>query len=114
VKTGEIPSKSSYSPDKFSKGFMDSFKIIGDNIHTVGWGTIISFVGFMWRKSIQAAQKEKAGEAAVAQLNKMATNDFPHLQESLVVLKDRHEESVRILTSIDKNISILVDRSPRG
>ena len=93
---------------------MDSFKAISDNIHTVGWGTIISFVGFMWRKSIQAAQKEKAGEAAVAQLNKMATNDMPHMQESLIDLNKKHDESIRILGSIDKNISILVDRTPRG
>ena len=93
---------------------MDSFKAISDNIHTVGWGTIISFVGFMWRKSIQAAQKEKAGEAAVAQLNKMATNDLPHVQESLTNLNTKHDESVRLLANIDKSISILVDRTPRG
>ena len=89
-------------------------KIVGDNIHTVGWGSVIGFVGFLWRKSIQAAQKEKAGEAAVAQLNKMATNDMPHMQESLVSLNSKHDESVRLLTSIDKGISILVDRTPRG
>ena len=93
---------------------MDSFKAISDNIHTVGWGTIISFVGFMWRKSIQAAQKEKTAEAAVAQLNKMATNDLPHVQESLTNLNTKHDESVRLLANIDKSISILVDRTPRG
>ena len=93
---------------------MNVLKIISDNIHTVGWGTIISFVGFMWRKSIQAAQKEKTAEAAVAQLNKMATNDLPHVQESLTNLNTKHDESVRLLANIDKSISILVDRTPRG
>ena len=93
---------------------MSVLKIISDNIHTVGWGTIIGGVGWAWRRSFQIAQKEKAGEAAITQLNKLATNDFPHLQESMADLSTKHDESVRLLTSMDKNIALLVDRTPRG
>ena len=92
---------------------MDVFKTIGDNIHTVGWGSVIGFIGWAWRRSFQIKEKEKAGENAVAQLNKLATNDFPHMQEALTNLNEKHVESVRLLTNMDKNISILVDRTPR-
>ena len=92
---------------------MNVLKIISDNIHTVGWGAIIGGISWAWRRSFQIAQKEKAGEAAITQLNKLATNDVPHMQESLVNLNTKHDESVRLLTSIDKSISILVDRTPR-
>lgn len=92
----------------------DVLKVVGDNIHVVGWGSVISFIGWAWRRSFQISQKEKAGEVAVVQLNKMATNDLPHMHEALTDLNGKHDESIKILTSIDKNIAILVDRSPRG
>lgn len=93
---------------------MDIPKAIGDNIHVVGWGSVISFIGWAWRRSFQISQKEKSGEIAVAQLNKLATNDFPHMQEALTNLNGKHDESVRLLTNMDKNIALLVDRTPRG
>ena len=92
---------------------MDVFKVVGDNIHTVGWGSVIGFIGWAWRRSFQVREKEKAGEVAVAQVNKLATNDFPHMQESLTDLNKKHDESIRLLASMDRNISILVDRTPR-
>ena len=92
----------------------DVLKVVGDNIHVVGWGSVISFIGWAWRRSFQIKEKEKSGEAAVAQLNKLATNDFPHMQAALTDLNEKHVESIRLLTSMDKNIGLLVDRTPRA
>lgn len=68
--------------------------------------------GFKWWFTREQAQEE--GKKAVEQVNKMATNDLPHLTESSNKTNGHLEEQTKLLINMDKNIALLVDRFPRA
>jgi hypothetical protein len=54
-----------------------------NHIHMVGWGSVVSFVAWLWWKTIRFAttfqEREKAGTKAMEQIDDLATNHFPHI-----------------------------------
>jgi hypothetical protein len=85
-----------------------------DYIHVIGWGTIVSFVVWLWRKSIQISvdytESRKAGNVAISQINDMATNHFPHMQKDLEELNTKTDDGNKSLTQIAQGMAVLVDR----
>lgn len=90
-------------------------KDIIDTIASVG--TVLGFisVGVGWW--ITRRESKQKAETAIAQIDSLATNHFPHMQESLAAVAtnaDRTnrllEEQAKVLTNIDKNIAVLCDR----
>lgn len=82
--------------------------------------TIITIVGFSLGWYVTRKQRQRAGQRAVDQINTLATNHFPHMEQELqdqTVKMDRHENllnrQTELLISMDKNLGILVDRTPR-
>lgn len=82
--------------------------------------TIITIVGFALGWYITRKQRQQAGQRAVDQINTLATNHFPHMEQELqdqTTKMDRHESllnrQTELLISMDKNLGILVDRTPR-
>ena len=89
-----------------------------DTIASVG--TVVGFItaGILWYISRRDSQ-EKA-ETAIAQINLLATNHFPHMQTALENLAQSGQETntllkdqTKILISTDRNIGILMDRGNR-
>ncbi len=90
------------------------FEWVNNHIHMVGWGTVMSFVGWLWWKSIKFAtafsESRKASTNAIEQINDMATNHFPHMEENLKQLNDKTTEGNKSLHDIATGIAVLVDR----
>lgn len=71
-----------------------------NHIHLIGWPTLC-VIAWKVRGYINNASNQFT--KAVGQIDTMATNHFPHMQESLA-------KQDNYLESIDKNISRLADR----
>jgi|SRR5271157_1716034 len=100
------------------------FEWVNNYIHTLGWGVVISFIGWLWWKSIEftksTTQARAKGETAIQQINDLATNHFPHMQKDLGDLSkktdttnDHLAESQKSLSAIATGIAVLVDRGNR-
>lgn len=72
--------------------------------------TIVTIVGFVLGWYVTRKQRQQAGQTAVAQVNKMATNDLPHLYDESVRTNEHLEKQTALLTNMDKSLGILVDR----
>ena len=66
-------------------------------------------VGLGWYMTRQ--KRQDAGKLAVDQINKMATNDLPHLTKAAEESNVHLVKQTELLTSVDKSLAILVDRS---
>ncbi len=90
------------------------FQWVSDNIHMVGWGTIMALAIWVWRKSIEVTvgfkESQKASKTAVAQIDQLATEHFPEMRTNLTALNTKTEKANEILSSIDKGIAVIVDR----
>jgi hypothetical protein len=93
-------------------------KDIIDTIASVG--TVVGFLGafFLWYIS-RRESKEKA-ETAIAQINLLATNHFPHMQMALEALAKSGaetntllKEQTQVLTDTRTDIKIVLDRTTR-
>lgn len=94
------------------------FEFISTHIHMVGWSTITAFVGRLiwltWKGGHLFAEGKERVLAAEANVNKMATNCVPTIQDNIVELNQKADKTTGVLESIDKNIAILVDRGRRN
>jgi len=90
------------------------FEWASDHIHMVGWGTVIALAVWLWRQSInfivEFKESRKASKTAMEQINQLATTHFPQMQANLSGLDEKTQEANKILASIDKGITVLVDR----
>lgn len=97
---------------------IDTMSFLKNHFHELGWTGVLSGAYWFWKKSrkqaVQSAEREKAGKLAVEQVNAMATNHLPHMETALQSLDKKSDDTIQLLTSIDKNIAILVDRTPRS
>lgn len=95
---------------------LDSFVVIG---------TCIGFLYGAWKWSVKNGinvhDRSKEGVQAMEQINKMASNDLPHLYDESKKTNEHLEKQTTILEkmtdsfiSMDTNIKILVDRTPRS
>ena len=98
--------------------FQTPFEVISTAAQLVGWGAVVSFIGWLWRKSIivsvEFSKRQEKGDQAMEQVNKMATNDLPHLFEEGQKTNEHLETQTNLLSSIDRGIAVLVDRRNRG
>jgi len=75
------------------------FEWASNHIHMVAWPTICLIfwkAGNAWRKFLDTAHK------TISQIDNMATNHFPHMEESL-------QKQDGFLQSMDKNIGRMAD-----
>jgi hypothetical protein len=100
------------------------FQFVETHIATVGWGAVLSLVGWLWRMSIkltlQFSQTQAATSKALVQIDTMATTCFPTMQKALKDLNEKQEsangksdKTIEILNEISTGIAVLVDRTPR-
>jgi hypothetical protein len=76
--------------------------------HVVLIVTVLSaVVGFFITRHDRVAESKKAME----QIDKVATNDMPHLTAETQQTNVHLTEQTKLLQSMDKNIALLVDRS---
>jgi hypothetical protein len=79
--------------------------------HIVTGVTVLSILfGYLYTRK----QREADGKKAVEQVNKLATNDVPHLYDESVKTNDHLEKQTVLLANIDRGIAILVDRDRRA
>jgi len=101
---------------------------IKDIIDIVGAiGTPLAIIGALlgaWRFSIKAGiaghDRSKEASQAVAQINDLATNHFPHMQKALEATvvavthgNEKTDKAIEVLSDMKTSLSILVDRTPR-
>lgn len=75
--------------------------------------TIVTILGFIVGWYLTKKQQQRAGQNAVEQVNKMATNDLPHIYEESQRTNEYLAEQSKLLTSMDKSLTVLVDRGRR-
>lgn len=75
--------------------------------------TIITIVGFALGWYVTRKERQQAGQHAVDQVNKMATNDLPHIYEESQRTNTFLAEQSKLLMSMDKSLGVLVDRGRR-
>ena len=101
-----------------------SLDSIDQLVRVLGWPTFLGIVAWAVRKwdkgqatlkDIHAQGKLAAenSEAALTEIGVLKTNHFPHLQEGIESVAASNTEAVKVLQSMDKNIAVLVDRTPR-
>jgi hypothetical protein len=69
----------------------------------IGWPTLAVFV---WKASKWITEVTQVATKTVAQIDKMATNCFPTMQESL-------KTQDGLMHSMDQSLKTLVDRTPK-
>jgi hypothetical protein len=103
-------------------------QVLGWLADHIGIGVLIGFLGLSWRFRgaidsflshwIMVAKKVEATESVAVQIKSdvdtLANNHLKHIGEAMVSFSEAQKETTRTLISIDKNISVLVDRFPRG
>lgn len=75
---------------------------------------LLGAAGAVIRWWLRREQIQEEGKKAITQINKMATNDLPHLFEESLKTNKHLEDQTNLLTNIDKGITILVDRGAKG
>jgi hypothetical protein len=90
-------------------------------------GTPLAILGALvgaWRFSIKAGiaghDRSKEASQAVAQINELATNHFPHMQKALEATvsavedgNKKTDKAIEVLGDMKTSLGILVDRTPR-
>ena len=101
---------------------------LGWIVDHIGVGVVIAFLGLSWRFRgaidsflthwTQVAKKVESTELVAVQIkadvDTLTNNHLKHIGEAMVFFGDAQKENTRVLTSIDRNIAVLVDRTPRG
>lgn len=97
---------------------LPSFQTVNQMAQTLGWGVIMSFVIWAWRKSVTFTVLVKTNHAksqkAMEQIDQLATNHFPHMESGIVELNKKTEEGNEALSKIATGMAILVDRGTRA
>lgn len=87
----------------------------------LGWSTIISFVAWVWWKSIKLTAYVTSGkdrfEVVEKNINSVATNHLEHIQKDMSEMNEKQgtmiaaqAEGNKSLTDIATGIAVLVDR----
>lgn len=97
---------------------LPSFQTINQVAQTLGWGAIIAFITWAWRKSVNftvlVKTNHEKSQKAMEQIDQMATNHFPHMESGIVELNKKTEEGNAVLGKISTGIAVLVDRGMRA
>ena len=90
------------------------FNIVTKILPSLGWGTLITFIAWAWKKSITVSvalnKNHEAGQKAMSQIDALTTNHFPHLESHLQDLSNETKKSNELLYDMATNIAILKDR----
>ena len=91
-----------------------SFQSVSDTIHIFGWGVVISFFVWAWKKSISISlyfsQNQERSQKAIEQVNAISTNHVPHIESGIADLNKKTDEGNESLRDIAKGMAVLVDR----
>lgn len=94
--------------------FVAPFQFASDHVHIVGWGTIISFFIWLWRKAthitVVFSDGKRRFEVVENNINVISTNHLDHIERDMSSVAKEQTKSNEILESIDKGIAVLVDR----
>jgi hypothetical protein len=96
----------------------DTIDLIDKLVRIIGWPTLLGALVWIVRKWDKGqadftevcanTRTAVSGVAEVkAQVDKIQTNHFAHLQDSMQTLVQQSSKQVEILTSVDKNIAVL-------
>jgi len=95
-----------------------SLQSIVDAAPVFGWGTVVTFLFWAWRKSISISlmfsKQHEHGQKAMEQIDKMASNCFPTIQAGITDLNTKTVEANETLGRIKDGINLLVDRTTRN
>ena len=97
------------------------FQFVKDALPLIGWGIVIAFFVSLWRLSIKitsiGVDVKNRAEIVEQNVNTVMTNHLPHIQaateasaEKQDTLAEKQEKVIELLTSMDRNIAVLVDR----
>lgn len=98
------------------------YEFVAQHLPTVGWGIIISFFLWLWKTTLKwmvgFEDAKRRAIAVEANVNLVATNHLAHIQDDMEeqtkqfkAIAKAYEKQTELLTSIDKNIALLVDRT---
>jgi len=94
--------------------FESLFLWLSDHIHILGWSTVIGFVTWLWKKSVQISiafqDGRKRFETVEQNVNVATTNHLAHIESDMAEINGKHDKTTEVLQSIDRNIAVLVDR----
>jgi hypothetical protein len=94
--------------------FQTITQVVKDLIPTIGWGAIIVFLAWAWRKSLVVSlllkNTHEQSQKAMSQIDQMASNHFPHMETGILDLNKKTEEGNEKLGQIATGIAVLVDR----
>jgi len=102
-----------------------SFTWLFDHIHIAFW---VGFLGLAWKVSREftkfiSAQHDVLTTAATTKalvtevhgvVATIKDNHLAHLAQDIKEVSDHNERHIELLTSIDKNIAVIADRSARN
>jgi hypothetical protein len=77
-------------------------------------GAIVWLVKTWTKFDARSANTEAIAADVKKTTDEIATNHLQHLTQDMKDQKERQGETIEVLRNIDTNISILVDRTPRG
>ena len=84
------------------------------HIPHIGVGGLFSTAIWIGWKLVPGIKERNAmGLKAMAQIDSLSTNHFPHIQESLQQINEKTAEANKILADISTGIAVLVDRKDR-
>lgn len=98
---------------------------VADHLNLVGWPVLITFVWWFkgasdkYFSGIDEVKANTASTETVSQeikrtLELVQNNHLAHLAQDIKEVGSFYEKHTELLTSIDKNIALLVDRSQRN
>lgn len=80
------------------------FEFVSQHLQVIGWPALLYFA---WKVSGYFARITMQATKTIGQIDSMATNHFPHMQESLA-------KQDTFLHSVDESLKTLVARSHRN
>jgi hypothetical protein len=101
------------------------FEWLNQHIQMIGWGTIISFIAWLWWKSIRLASISSSVltnakdrfEVVEKNINVVATNHLDHIQQDMSEMNEKQSTMLtaqadgnKSLSDIATGIAVLVDR----
>ena len=87
-----------------------TFEWFYSHLGLIGWPALVVFV---WRASKWVTETTAIATKAVGQIDTLATNHFPHMEESLRNQDELIKSVDGSLKSVDSSLKTIVERTPK-
>src|SRR5208337_3864658 len=89
------------------------FEWLNQHIHMIGWGTITSFVAWLWWKSIKLSSifsstltnAKDRFEVVEKNINSVATNHLDHIQKDMSEMNQKQDTMITAQADGNKSLS---------